>query len=484
MLHKPFLLILGALFALISGDGVAQTTTTITVQKRYTIAPTGASSYRELEVACPTGYTAMSGGIDHNEFEQKTIWLAGLAPVVGSTPTFLLSNGQYAGPSGYIAAVSNVGLLNNTVTITATCARLTANVVTVVASMSTTAASNASPTLQTATALCPSGYAAVGGGGDFAQPGVMTMAFNAPRYTGKYTYDLAQGTYTDAPIGWSVGIRSTGASALVKYAAVCVQGLSVTSVVSALQNVNVNISEFMTPSQMPSCPSGTNAIGGGIDTIGTTHLILNGSTPVYSGLSYPSDLTDGQKSAPSFWGGGVQNFSTSFTASYKAVILCGITPAISLYTTVNVIEFYNSNIKHYFRTASAAEAAGIDAGNAGPGWVRTGDNFTAYAAGQGLGLDVCRFYTFGANSHFYTSNATECAGLKAPNTGWVYESLAFRIPQPAVSGCAAGQTPVYRLYNNRFAFNDSNHRFTTRQSEINSMTTQGWVLEGIAMCAV
>ena len=31
---------------------------------------------------------------------------------------------------------------------------------------------------------------------------------------------------------------------------------------------------------------------------------------------------------------------------------------------------------------------------------------------------------------------------------------------------AAGAIPVYRLYNNRFAFTDSNHRFTTQSANV------------------
>ena len=38
--------------------------------------------------------------------------------------------------------------------------------------------------------------------------------------------------------------------------------------------------------------------------------------------------------------------------------------------------------------------------------------------------------------------------------------------------------------NNRFAFNDSNHRFTTDLGVYNSMIGQAWVGEGIVMCAL
>jgi len=43
--------------------------------------------------------------------------------------------------------------------------------------------------------------------------------------------------------------------------------------------------------------------------------------------------------------------------------------------------------------------------------------------------------------------------------------------------------PVYRVYNNRFAFNDSNHRYTTDPAVYNSMQQQGWLPEGVVMCS-
>lgn len=156
-------------------------------------------------------------------------------------------------------------------------------------------------------------------------------------------------------------------------------------------------------------------------------------------------------------------------------------------TTVTVYEFYNTIINHYFRTSSLAEVNAIAGGSAGPGWVRTQDDFTAYAPQTAApGNDVCRFYTFGANSHFYTAFADECLGLRSPTSGWVYEGLSFRIQLPGVGGCAAGLRPVYRMYNNRFAFNDSNHRFTTSFSEVQRLTSAPhfWLYEGIAFCAL
>src|SRR5438477_313907 len=78
---------------------------------------------------------------------------------------------------------------------------------------------------------------------------------------------------------------------------------------------------------------------------------------------------------------------------------------------VTVFEFYNTTLKHYFRTAVVAEAIAIDGGAAGPGWVRTGLDFTASSPGTGPGNDVCRFYNPVANTHFYTADPDECAAV-------------------------------------------------------------------------
>jgi len=61
--------------------------------------------------------------------------------------------------------------------------------------------------------------------------------------------------------------------------------------------------------------------------------------------------------------------------------------------------------------------------------------------------------------------------------------LSFNIRLPDGSNCPSGTVAVYRLYNNRFAFNDSNHRFTSRFPEIALLEAQGWHYEGVAFCA-
>lgn len=164
---------------------------------------------------------------------------------------------------------------------------------------------------------------------------------------------------------------------------------------------------------------------------------------------------------------------------------------------VPAIEFYNGPLRHYFLTASTTEAAGIDAGAAGPGWWRTGAVIPAFlplAADTLAGLPqaarpLCRFYGTpgaGPNSHFYTISEAECAKVRQ-DPGWSFEHYAFAAYPGIVidgeAGCAEGLQPVWRLYNNRFAQNDSNHRYTTSESTRRQMKNIGWIDEGIVFCA-
>jgi len=158
-----------------------------------------------------------------------------------------------------------------------------------------------------------------------------------------------------------------------------------------------------------------------------------------------------------------------------------------------VVEYYHTALDNYFITAEPAEQAAVDAGAAGA-FARTGNIFAA-----GGSTPVCRFYgnnlinpatgaIYGPNSHFYTADPAECAGLKAQYTptakSWKFESNDF-LTTPAVNGtCTANLTPVYRAYNNGFARGvDSNHRITSNRADYLATVARGWIGEGIVMCA-
>ena len=158
-------------------------------------------------------------------------------------------------------------------------------------------------------------------------------------------------------------------------------------------------------------------------------------------------------------------------------------------TNTDVVEFYNSNLDNFFVTSNSAEQAAVLNGGAGPGWVATGERFKSGGSSQ-----VCRFYgsiSPGPNSHFYTIDPSECAGLKslqatlpASAPRWNFESLDFA-SSPATGGtCATGTVPVYRAYNKGSLRGiDSNHRITASFAAYQVQIARGWFGEGIVMCA-
>jgi hypothetical protein len=157
--------------------------------------------------------------------------------------------------------------------------------------------------------------------------------------------------------------------------------------------------------------------------------------------------------------------------------------------TVDVVEFYQVTLDHYFMSASAAEIADLDHG-VHPGWTRTGLTLKSYASAASGGSPVCRFYippTLG-DSHFYSASPTECAQVLAMFPAFVYESPSIfyiGLPNLTSGACAAGTLPVYRVWDNR---TDSNHRYTTSTAVRQTMVAAGWIAEGygpgqVIMCA-
>ena len=151
-----------------------------------------------------------------------------------------------------------------------------------------------------------------------------------------------------------------------------------------------------------------------------------------------------------------------------------------------VVEFFYPPANHYFLTASAEEAAFIDAGGVGT-WVRTGFSFRAWSLGNAAPgtLPVCRFTgtpNIGPNSHFFTSDANECAIVQT-NPYWFYEGLAFRTLPPSAGGCAAGTTPVVRFFSPGTDVTLTRHRYVIDPTEAARMRADGWLEEGTVFCA-
>ena len=149
--------------------------------------------------------------------------------------------------------------------------------------------------------------------------------------------------------------------------------------------------------------------------------------------------------------------------------------------TQPVHALYLPSIQHYFITASEQEREEIQSYT-----IAVDAGFNAWAAdgpAPESAQPVCRFYSSMVNSHFYTADEEECEQLKVENSGWAYEGIAFQALVPAAGACPPGTSPVWRLYNNRFAQKDSNHRFVASAGIYHTMMADGWDGEGVAFCS-
>jgi YVTN family beta-propeller protein len=155
---------------------------------------------------------------------------------------------------------------------------------------------------------------------------------------------------------------------------------------------------------------------------------------------------------------------------------------------IEVVEFYNASLDHYFISWMADEIALLDTGIRLKGWTRTGHTFRAYAERLAVTSPVCRYYippSFG-DSHFFGRGFDECTATGRNNPAFVLEDAAFmHMILPSAGTCPAATTPVYRVFSNRA---DANHRYMTSAELREQMAAIGWLREGdgpdfVVMCA-
>lgn len=163
------------------------------------------------------------------------------------------------------------------------------------------------------------------------------------------------------------------------------------------------------------------------------------------------------------------------------------------------VEYFHAGFRHYFIANLPEEIFKLDAGGF-EGWARTGQRFNVYSsplrtlgpgakASTAVRKAVCRFFTVAfppTSSHFYAPEGLGCEGTQK-NPDWQYEGNVFDSPLPDATGaCAAGDIPVYRLYNNGQG-GAPNHRFTVSQAIRQQMIAQGYIAEGagigVGMCS-
>ncbi|MEO8751476.1 MAG: choice-of-anchor D domain-containing protein, partial [Casimicrobiaceae bacterium] len=173
-------------------------------------------------------------------------------------------------------------------------------------------------------------------------------------------------------------------------------------------------------------------------------------------------------------------------ASLALMSIAG-TGIAALPPAIDVIEFYNAPLNHYFLTAVPEEAAAIEQGVVGPNWRRTGFSFRSFAAAATVaGLpDVCRFFGMpgiGPSSHFYTADPAECTLVKA-NPRWLFENIAFRALLPIAGVCPAATEPVIRFFWPGQDVAQSRHRYVRDAAELARMRAAAWIEEGPVFCS-
>jgi hypothetical protein len=174
-------------------------------------------------------------------------------------------------------------------------------------------------------------------------------------------------------------------------------------------------------------------------------------------------------------------------ASLAIMQISGVATTIAA-PMVDVIEFYNAAMDHYFMSSLAPDIDALDSGHF-PGWARTGHTFRAYPQPATGASPVCRFYMPAPqDSHFYSASTAECAAVAAKYPTFVLEApdvFYISLPDQATGTCPSATVPVFRLYNNRA---DANHRYTADPQVKAQMLAQGYIAEGYGpsatiMCA-
>jgi len=166
-----------------------------------------------------------------------------------------------------------------------------------------------------------------------------------------------------------------------------------------------------------------------------------------------------------------------------------------------VVEYIAKDANRFFITARPSEQAQLDAL---PSFARTGMQFQAFdgsivppaaptsentqpaQALASLGAQpACRFFSprerGGSGTHFYGVRG-DCQLLNT-FAGFINEGYDFAL-HPAKAGTCPAATPiaVYRLFNNRAAQNDGNHRYVVSSTRRDEMLARGWIDEGVVFC--
>ncbi len=241
-----------------------------------------------------------------------------------------------------------------------------------------------------------------------------------------------------------------------------------------LSAVSISNSEFARPGANPGTCTATTALA-----VSTSCSINLAFTPAAAGV----------RSA-------TLSISHNAASPTSTVSLAG-TGVASGSATTPMVEYYFAALDYYFITSRAGDITLLDTA---AGWARTGKSFNVYTAPQTAALGINRYFfdqvavNNSRGSHFYTlvqSEKDALSGLNPTNAQTPrlpynegVDSYAFApVVEGAGGSCAAGLTPVFRIFRGQARFPDNpNHRFTTDSALYNSFVAAGWDGEGVKFC--
>ena len=306
---------------------------------------------------------------------------------------------------------------------------------------------------------------------------------------------------TGPPTGWQVKVLNPqrAAAGFTAYS-LCAKAPSLQTFV---YSVPITVAFTASFSIFGAVPDGWTTVGRGFDTGSyafqtASNVWTQDGTVADAQQWFPNTTYYDSGPAPvrAYMVKNVNGARKSGTAPARAVLAVLAVPSgsPSLPTSVDVVEFYNAGLDHYFITAIAKEISDLDTG-IHAGWARTGQSFKAYgigSSGSTTRRPVCRAYGLpsqGLNTHFYSASPDECFATLSNLGAWGLEaSEVFEMDLPdAVTGdCPAAGVPVYRVWNRR---QDSNHRYTTSIVIRDQMVQKGGVAEGygpnaVTLCAL
>ena len=171
--------------------------------------------------------------------------------------------------------------------------------------------------------------------------------------------------------------------------------------------------------------------------------------------------------------------------------------AVDTTAKTRMVEYRYASLDYYFLTSRANEIALLDTV---PAFSRTGESISVFVNRAAGTQPITRFMfnkialNGARDGHFYTLVDAEVSALRSLNPSNaptprlpVSEGIDSYAYLPAVEGvggsCAAGQTPVYRVFRGNARFpDDPNHRFTTSTAIYNDFVSKGWDGEGVKFC--